>query len=79
MNSRRTLGIGMTSALVALAIGTRGPVGYPARLQAAVEASTPAAPFMTAIVEQLGLKLESAKAVVDILVVDKFNKTPTEN
>ncbi len=43
MNSRRTLGIGMTSALIAVAIGTRGPVGYPARLQAAVEESTPAA------------------------------------
>jgi len=41
--------------------------------------ATPAAPFMTAIVEQLGLKLEPSKAAVDILVVDKFNKIPTEN
>jgi uncharacterized protein (TIGR03435 family) len=46
---------------------------------AAAEASTPAAPFMTAIVEQLGLKLEPSKAAVDILVVDRFNKIPTEN
>ncbi len=32
-----------------------------------------------AVQEQLGLKLESKKGNVDIVVVDKFEKTPTEN
>jgi uncharacterized protein (TIGR03435 family) len=36
-------------------------------------------PAKQAILEQLGLQLQPAKAVVDVLVVDRFNKTPTEN
>jgi uncharacterized protein (TIGR03435 family) len=32
-----------------------------------------------ALQEQLGLKLESKKAMVDILIVDHLEKTPTEN
>ncbi len=32
-----------------------------------------------AIEEQLGLKLHSTKATVDVVVVDRVNKTPTEN
>jgi uncharacterized protein (TIGR03435 family) len=32
-----------------------------------------------AVQEQLGLKLTSTKALVDTLVVDHLEKTPTEN
>jgi uncharacterized protein (TIGR03435 family) len=35
--------------------------------------------LVAAVQEQLGLKLASKKAVVDYLVVDHFEKTPTEN
>jgi uncharacterized protein (TIGR03435 family) len=36
-------------------------------------------PLKQALLEQLGLQLQSAKAVLDFLVVDHFNKTPTDN
>jgi uncharacterized protein (TIGR03435 family) len=32
-----------------------------------------------AAVEKLGLKMESAKAPLDVLVIDHMSKTPTEN
>jgi uncharacterized protein (TIGR03435 family) len=35
--------------------------------------------LFAALQQQLGLKLESKKAMVDILVVDHIEKTPTEN
>ena len=35
--------------------------------------------LVTAVQEQLGLKLESKKGPVDMLVIDKLEKTPTEN
>ncbi len=38
-----------------------------------------APPLMSAIQDQLGLKLESKKAPVDLIVIDKMEKTPTEN
>ncbi len=48
--------------------------------------ATPAAPelesgptIVQAVQEQLGLKLEQKKGLVDILVVDHINKVPTEN
>jgi uncharacterized protein (TIGR03435 family) len=35
--------------------------------------------LVTAVQEQLGLKLEAKKGPVDLLVVDSADKTPTEN
>jgi uncharacterized protein (TIGR03435 family) len=35
--------------------------------------------FVTAVQEQLGLKLERKKAQVDVLVIDRAEKTPTAN
>jgi uncharacterized protein (TIGR03435 family) len=35
--------------------------------------------LMTALQEQLGLRLEAKKGTVELLVIDRFEKTPTEN
>ena len=35
--------------------------------------------LFTAVQETLGLRLESAKGPVDVLVVDHVNRSPTEN
>jgi uncharacterized protein (TIGR03435 family) len=35
--------------------------------------------LFTAVQDQLGLKLEQKKGAVDLLVVDRLEKTPTEN
>ncbi len=35
--------------------------------------------LFTAIQEQLGLRLESQRSLVDVLVVDHIDRTPTEN
>jgi uncharacterized protein (TIGR03435 family) len=43
------------------------------------EADDPGPSIYTAIQEQLGLKLESKKVTVEMLVVDKAEKSPTEN
>jgi uncharacterized protein (TIGR03435 family) len=39
----------------------------------------PAPTLMAALQDQLGLKLETKKAPVDIVIVDYIEKTPTEN
>ena len=55
------------------AVGSAPPGMVPAG------AYLPKMTFSAAIEKQLGLRLEPRKANVDILVVDRFNKVPTEN
>ena len=43
------------------------------------DAPSPKPDFVEAVRQQLGLTLQSARAKVDVLVVDSFRKTPTEN
>ena len=43
------------------------------------EGESTAPSLFTALQEQLGLRMDSRKAPVEILVVDKVEKTPTEN
>jgi uncharacterized protein (TIGR03435 family) len=42
-------------------------------------ASEPAPDIFVALKRQLGLRLESAKAATEVVVVDTFNRTPAEN
>jgi uncharacterized protein (TIGR03435 family) len=42
-------------------------------------ASDPSSPSIFAAVQQLGLKLESRKTPVELIVIDHLEKTPTEN
>jgi uncharacterized protein (TIGR03435 family) len=62
-------------------IGPKGPLvgggGNPAEGTSDSNDSGPT--IFTAIQEQLGLKLESRKGPVDLLVVDSVEKMPTEN
>jgi uncharacterized protein (TIGR03435 family) len=55
--------------------------GAPAPLQVEGEASEPTgSPFLPAALEkQLGLKLAKKKGPVDVLVIDRVEKTPTDN
>ena len=43
------------------------------------DANTPGEYFAAAVERQLGLKLQSKKGPVDVVVIDSFNKTPTAN
>jgi uncharacterized protein (TIGR03435 family) len=59
---------------------------YDVKLQALAGANPPISdvpnspmPLIDAVQEQLGLKLVSKKSLVDVLVVDHIEKTPTEN
>jgi uncharacterized protein (TIGR03435 family) len=53
-----------------------GGTAVPGGIQA--NAAEPAPSLFTAVQEQLGLKLESAKGMVEVLVIDSAQK-PTEN
>jgi len=54
---------------------------YDIRLEFAPDISNPhtAPDLFTALTGQLGLKLESRKAPVDVLIFDSAAKLPTEN
>jgi uncharacterized protein (TIGR03435 family) len=52
---------------------------YMADMQSAGAAADPLSVVKAALEQQLGLKLESRKMPLDVLVVDSAEKTPTEN
>ncbi len=51
----------------------------PAVVGSAVTEALSGPSFASALTEQLGLKLESKKGMVDVLVVDGFNKAPADH
>jgi uncharacterized protein (TIGR03435 family) len=53
--------------------------GGSAALPSADAASDPEPTLFEAFEKQLGLKLEAKKGPVEVLVVDRVNRTPTEN
>jgi uncharacterized protein (TIGR03435 family) len=61
------------------------PAMWDAEMASAGEGGLPAADdrngasLFTAIQEQLGLKLEARKGPVEVLVIDRIERTPTEN
>ncbi len=60
-----------------IAIGSQ--TGPPPDRPAVLPNPEPAPPLAAALQNQLGLKLEARKAPAEILVIDKIEKTPTEN
>jgi uncharacterized protein (TIGR03435 family) len=55
------------------------PPGVEGRPAAASEASVPGSNLASAIEQQLGLRLAKSKAKLDVVIVDKAEKVPTEN
>jgi uncharacterized protein (TIGR03435 family) len=74
--SMQDLMIAARAAGVAVPMG-RG--GAEAARQPADVASDPSGGSIFAAVQQLGLKLDSRKAPIDLIVIDQVQKTPTEN
>jgi uncharacterized protein (TIGR03435 family) len=58
---------------------SRDPGGRPRPEAASSEASTPEVDLFAALEQQLGLKLVSTRIQHDALVVDRVEKSPTEN
>jgi uncharacterized protein (TIGR03435 family) len=78
------LGRGMFDRPIVDATGLKGR--YDIRIDMAAVAATnqtdrmdAASAMMTALQEQMGLKLEGRKDWVDVLIIDHAEKTPTEN
>ncbi len=71
---------GMKSMMV-MAGGGRGPGGPPAASDGPAPAGNDdtAPPLLSAIQDQLGLKLDPKKAPVDLIVLERIEKTPTDN
>jgi uncharacterized protein (TIGR03435 family) len=63
---------------VGVAVAVRAGAGDAAR-QPADAASDPSGGSIFAAVQQLGLKLDSRKLPIDLIVIDQVQKTPTEN
>ena len=59
-------------------MGGNGP-GAASQLADAASVPTGASSTITNAVQALGLRLESRKAMVDQLIVDHIEKTPSEN
>jgi uncharacterized protein (TIGR03435 family) len=62
--------------------GGRGTEGAATAEGAAINVSDPTAGGLTvfeAVAKNLGLKLEATKHALPVIVVDKVNRTPTEN
>ena len=55
------------------------PEGGPGMPAASAPDSQSSPSLMTALQEQLGLKLDQRKGPVDLLVIDHLEKTPVEN
>ena len=73
--------IGELESLVVDATGLKGYYEFtlewtPANL---IPNGAPGPALTTALQEQLGLRLESGKGPVDVLVIDHVEKKPTEN
>ncbi len=67
-NVARTAGIAMP-----------GPLGGNGGGQAVLDASDPSGSTIFSSIQQMGLKLEARKAPLQFIVIDHFEKTPTEN
>lgn len=60
-------------------VGIAGPDGGPRESKVASEDAERSPTIFAAVQDQLGLKLDSQKTSVDLLVVDRVERVPTEN
>jgi uncharacterized protein (TIGR03435 family) len=59
--------------------GLPGNYDFTLRWAQGTSAEEGGSPILGALEKQLGLKLEKKKVMVDVMVVDHIEKTPTEN